>query len=289
MRSDLAKHPKVCIMADLLMKEDSELAGYVSHFCMCDMAITRNVTRNACVGALVTVWGILRQRGERVDDDLFIEMASLETIDEIADLPGFGSAMKAVGWVKETSKGLILNRFFEDLNTEVDKKRSSAAERQRRYRERKKERESVTKNVTSRVTSRNALEKSRVEKSNTTPIVPDGDVARVTSRSSKAKTVNAIYQEYPKKAGKGAALKSIEKALGKVDFDLLLSKTKEFAAAVGKWPVDRKSFIPNPATWYNQERWDDDPSTWVHRDFSNRPSASASQGDLMSTGRPRFK
>lgn len=68
-----------------------------------------------------------------------------------------------------------------------------------------------------------------------------------------------IYEAYPRKVGRPIAMRAIVKALKKVPFEKLLELTKQYAAI-------RKSedpnFTPHPATWFNQERWSDDPSTW---------------------------
>ena len=79
-----------------------------------------------------------------------------------------------------------------------------------------------------------------------TPNIPNGVVIE-------------IYEAYPKKVGKPAALKAIAKAITKIKPEDLLSKTRAFAAAkIGSDP----QFIPHPATWFNQERFNDDPTTW---------------------------
>ena len=67
-----------------------------------------------------------------------------------------------------------------------------------------------------------------------------------------------IYEAYPLKAGKPAALLKIRKALEKIEPEKLLGITRAFAASIG----NDKEFCPHPATWFNQERFNDDPSTW---------------------------
>lgn len=77
--------------------------------------------------------------------------------------------------------------------------------------------------------------------------------------SSMLQASEAIYAEYPRKVGKPVALKAILKALESIDAPRLLSLTKQFcAAARGR----EQQFIPHPATWFNQQRFNDDPSTW---------------------------
>lgn len=165
MRTDMYRDPRVCIMADALMDKDGQLAGYVSQNNQCDMSVTRNVMRNVTVGALVTVWGVMRMRGKRIGDDLVCLQADVYVIDDMADLPGFGKAMELVGWVKQTEKGVVFPNFFEEYNVDpLDKKPSSSAERQRRYRERNKKKSDVTRDVTRDVTVTHREENSREDK-----------------------------------------------------------------------------------------------------------------------------
>jgi hypothetical protein len=71
-------------------------------------------------------------------------------------------------------------------------------------------------------------------------------------------TPEKIYEAYPLKVGKPAALKSITKAMQKVDPKSLLALTQAYATRRG----GDLSFTPHPSTWFNQERFNDDPSTW---------------------------
>ena len=74
-----------------------------------------------------------------------------------------------------------------------------------------------------------------------------------------------IYSAYPQKKGRRAALTAIENALRRgADPEHVERQTVAFAAFVAQWPAaDQQRFIPNPATWFNQDRFDDDPNTWV--------------------------
>ncbi len=146
MRTDLYRDTKVCGMADFLNFKSNVL---------------RNVMRNAVVGALVPVWGMLRHRGKREGDDAVLKAHSISALDDIADMVDFGKAMEHVGWVIQREKTLVFPNFFEELNTDLEAERTRNAERQRRYRERKQD--CGKSNVT--VTLRNAPEQSREEKS----------------------------------------------------------------------------------------------------------------------------
>ena len=115
MRVDLYRDPKVCMIADILMADDGELAKHVNQIKQRDMTVTRNVMRNVTVGALVTVWGVIRLRGKRLNDDLTLRGVSLSVIDDLSEVPGFGVAMRKVGWVEESEDGIVFPHFFEHI------------------------------------------------------------------------------------------------------------------------------------------------------------------------------
>ena len=78
---------------------------------------------------------------------------------------------------------------------------------------------------------------------------------------AREREAERIYAAYPKKVGKAAAVKSIEKALKSgVPSEQLLVATEQFARAVQGADMQ---YVPNPATWYNQARWEDDPALWA--------------------------
>lgn len=184
MRTDLYRDPKVSVMADLLMSLDGDLARFVDQHCQRQMTVTRNVMRNVTVGALVSVWGVMRLRGKRENDDLVCRGVTSAVLDDIADLPGFGSAMEAVGWAIETGESLVLPRFFEDQNVDPeDAAKKKNAERQARFRERNKANSDVTGDVISNVTVTPREEKRREEKKE--PIEASGITKSVAARGSR--------------------------------------------------------------------------------------------------------
>ena len=71
--------------------------------------------------------------------------------------------------------------------------------------------------------------------------------------------IEEIYQAYPKKVGKKAALKKIELALREVGFKELLKKTKLYAEC--RMGQD-KQYTPHPETWFNKGKYADDPEEW---------------------------
>ncbi len=165
MRTDLYRDPKVCAIADQLMHQHGELAEYVNQNCQRAMAVTRNVMRNVTVGALVSVWGVMRLRGKRVNDDLVLKTATLWIIDDLAEIPGFGKALESVGWVEADEAGIVFPNFFSEYNVDPNADANAKnAERQRRYREKAKLKSNVTEDVTNASQSNAREEKRREEK-----------------------------------------------------------------------------------------------------------------------------
>lgn len=75
---------------------------------------------------------------------------------------------------------------------------------------------------------------------------------------------------YPKKIGKGAAEKAFAKA--GVGIELILAAVNR-QAATEQWQKDGGQYIPNPATWLNQRRWEDGvveikPQVIARQDFT---------------------
>lgn len=71
---------------------------------------------------------------------------------------------------------------------------------------------------------------------------------------------DTFWQEYPRKTAKEAARKAWAGARARVGAEAILTGLR---AAV--WPLEAR-FIPHPATWLNQGRWDDQPAPVRPRD-----------------------
>lgn len=67
-----------------------------------------------------------------------------------------------------------------------------------------------------------------------------------------------FWDAYPRKTGKKAAQKSWDKATDKPDIDAILASIDRQKAS-DQWTKDGGQYIPHPATWLNQGRWDDQP------------------------------
>ena len=85
---------------------------------------------------------------------------------------------------------------------------------------------------------------------NNPPIVPP-------SRGKADADFDKFWREYPKKVGKGAAKKAFEKARKKASIETLVTAVRRQKCG-SQWTKDDGQYIPNPATWLNQERWEDE-------------------------------
>lgn len=87
------------------------------------------------------------------------------------------------------------------------------------------------------------------------------DVSAARTRAASRVTVAgdefaAFWSAYPRKVGKGAARRAWAKARPPLDQVLeAISWQRESE----QWRRDQGQFIPHPATWLNQGRWEDEP------------------------------
>ncbi|MCI8611052.1 MAG: hypothetical protein HFE66_03925 [Clostridiales bacterium] len=88
-----------------------------------------------------------------------------------------------------------------------------------------------------------------------TPHTPQGaDDARETIK----KRFDLFWKAYPKKTGKGNAEKSWNRIRpGKALFDQIMEALQK-AVQCEQWLRDNGRYIPNPSTWLNQKRWEDE-------------------------------
>jgi len=249
MRSDIYRDPKVSVITDQLMDPDGEFACHNRNVTGRDMGVTRSVMRTVTVGALVSVWGVIRHRGKRVEDDLVCSGVPLSVIDDITDLVGFGEAMSYAGWVVETAQGIEFPRFFGEFNVDPeDRSKLKNAERQRKFREKQKENRSAAKtperNVTRNVTVTHREEKRREEKE---PLTPSGQVG-----------FQRFWDAWPKstrKGGKAECQKVWKKQGLESHAEEIVSHVEAMSRTEG-WTKEGGQYVPAPVVYLRGSRWD---------------------------------
>lgn len=68
-----------------------------------------------------------------------------------------------------------------------------------------------------------------------------------------------FWAEYPKKRAKGDARKAWHKLQPDATLVEAILTALAWQRVSADWIKDGGQFIPYPATWLNQERWDDEP------------------------------
>jgi hypothetical protein len=114
------------------------------------------------------------------------------------------------------------------------------------------------------------------------PTQPKPTIAHRNEKKGFTKAqIEQVYQAYPRKVGKGEALKAISKALDTLAKDhpditidmhpddvttVMVCGVHKFAASPSG---QNGKFTPYPATWFNQKRYLDDPDEWQTQGAQN--------------------
>lgn len=195
------------------------------------IATRMGIDPDAVVGKLCRIWAWF-------DTHTVNGNASCVTfsfIDRYVGVTGFAEQASLVGWLAQEGYNLYLPNF-EYHNGETAKTRALGKNRA------EKARSNARSNAT-RVT-KTLPEKRREEKSINTPSDDGFDM---------------FYQAYPKKVGKPAATKAWKAAKVKVDEVSAILGDIATRSQSRDWIKDDGQFIPNPATYLNQRRWEDQP------------------------------
>lgn len=87
------------------------------------------------------------------------------------------------------------------------------------------------------------------------PIQKESESLSESESNARARDFDRFWDAYPKKVGKEEARKAFRKVKVKVD---VLIEAVERQKTWTQWQVEKGRFIPNPATWLNQGRWEDE-------------------------------
>ncbi len=86
----------------------------------------------------------------------------------------------------------------------------------------------------------------------------DEDSPPKPPKGADADGFDEFWQAYPRKAGKGDALRAWKKIKPSAELRSRIAAAIEAAKGCDQWQRENGRFIPNPATWLNQGRWEDD-------------------------------
>jgi hypothetical protein len=280
MRAGITKDPKVLAMANYL----STRPHFVKWFglppeMVTDRNVTRNVTVRVTVTSLLNVWSNANRSGKADGEDLVVEFANLDTLEDWAEHPAFGEAMVHVGWAREEDRegGGRLVRFPKFLLNNVpvnERHKKLNADRQKKFRERHRY-NGVTgnagsnddSNVTRNVTVTHREDKIR-EDIKTPPIPPRGGIEPAPTESPKKRKGSRVallddadfqrfWSAYPNPKNKAEAFKAWQKLRPDEATIALLLQAVERQKQSRDWQQEGGRFIPYPASWLNGRRWED--------------------------------
>jgi hypothetical protein len=89
----------------------------------------------------------------------------------------------------------------------------------------------------------------------------EGELETEAEGTAPASTFDAFWTAYPRKVGKGAALAAWKKAKPTKETARVIIEAVEAQKHSRQWLDSDGRFIPNPATWLNQGRWQDETET----------------------------
>lgn len=139
MRASLCTNPRTLMIAEIIgASTESALRLTNTAGVTLDSCVTRDVTRDVTLGALLRVWSAANEHTEAG----VMRNATRRTVDQAAGVPGFAAAMERVGWLEVDDVALTVTfpNFVENNAPSKGNARMSPAERQARYRQRLRER-----------------------------------------------------------------------------------------------------------------------------------------------------
>ena len=121
-----------------------------------------------------------------------------------------------------------------------------------------------------------SLDKVRLEKNSCSN--PPSTKSSEREKAAYPTEFEKWYAEYPRKQAKGAALKAWQKAIKLTTNEKLIAAAKAFAESDSAKDMQ---FIPHPATWLNDCRYDDDPKSWKKNNQGANNGKPAKRGGLI--------
>ena len=85
----------------------------------------------------------------------------------------------------------------------------------------------------------------------------DTDIDTDIDNNNTITDFDRFWSEYPKKVGKKAAQRAFQVAKRTTTIDVMIAAIQKQKRGE-QWTKNGGQFVPNPATWLNQGRWDDE-------------------------------
>lgn len=202
------------------------------------------------------------------------------TIKMLAADTAISSVRKAVGdlvksglWT-EVDDGYQIHDYlaYNESAQKVQAKKDAARDRMNKRRSQNEQRSSDDVRANNDVRSREVREPTTTTTTTTfsdekdTPQPPQGgqppppDIPDETDDVNYSLEFEAFMRAYPKRVGKGAAYRAWRKLKPSQALQRRMVDAVRSQSTSSQWQRDNGKYIPNPATWINEARWDDDLS-----------------------------
>jgi hypothetical protein len=228
MGTGLRDHPKVVRMAGMLKSD-----------CL------------RVVGALHAVWSIFDEHSP----DGLLEFYTLRVMDEKLGWKGFSQAMQSVGWLVESESGLEAPDY-EEHNGQSAKRRAMESTRKAASREMSGDGRTKTERV---------ADWDRTKRGHLSASDADKERAREEKRREEKENplpLSVRFHEFwtswprsPRKGAKPECLKLWTQQKLDEEAEAILAHVKAMSGTDG-WTKQAGEFIPAPAVYLRQRRWD---------------------------------
>lgn len=206
--------------------------------------VSAAVKSKQSVERVVWVWGAILESASEVQEGGKYEFDTDEAAYflrcEVADIVSVINALETLGRIAE---GVVVR--WGDRQYESDK----SNERVRRHREQRADNNKHEKQDSN---NRNTGCNADVTASDRYVTPPETETE--TERKNAREALDIFWEVCPKKVGKGAAKKAWKGAILKTSPETIIAAMRVFAS---KQAGQDEKYIPHPATWLNQERWQD--------------------------------
>jgi hypothetical protein len=216
------------------------------------------------LGALVTLWSFA---DDHLDNNGVLIGWTFEDFNDEVDVENFCQSLPD-SWIALSDQGFIQLPNYLEHNGETAKQRALSNKRVAKNRAQKKCNAKTVTGAKKVVTQKTRPEERREDKIREEEIK---EKKKVKKASSYSKGFLDFWEVYPKKIGKGIAAKSYTSAVKRVSEEHDIPKAESeniIQDAIENFAVSDKGlgeFCPNPSTWLNQSRWDDDPIAWEEK------------------------
>lgn len=197
------------------------------------------------IGGLHAVWCVFDQHSS---NGVLVGYTP-ETMDHIIGWEGLSQAMINVGWMAYDGDETLALPEFDEHNGKSAKRRAEDQKRKRESRVCPQSVRNLSADEADRQPKKSGLEKRREEVNPPTP--------RKRGDDDEPAGFDAFWSAYPRKVSKPQAIKAWRKLSPDTQALTAILAGLERDRRSDQWRRDGGQFIPHPATWLNNRRWED--------------------------------